>query len=138
MRVHCTLVLHLHNKSDIPGKSVQYIWRMSTANKGSHCSSFRSRCYNGDRDKYSNTRKKTTEISKNAILSKNLLFLELFCKGDRGNHSVFTKNLVFNYPMPLRGGNIDPSLQQPKYINSDISVNYSVKVKNVDLFPSLH
>lgn len=31
MRVHCASVLHLHNKSDIPGMTVQYIWKMSVA-----------------------------------------------------------------------------------------------------------
>lgn len=40
--------------------------------------------------------------------------------------------------MPLWGGNIDPGLKQPKYMNSDISVDYSAKVKNVDFLPRLH
>lgn len=145
MRVHCALVLHLYNKSDIPEKSVQSIWRISTANQGLSLLIFQEQVLyqlSGGRDIYSDVSKKTAGEEGRGLHECHLLKKPYFSwsyswKDDRGITLFSLKNLILTTPY-LFGEVIWTQAFSNQYMNSDISVDYFAKVKNVDFLPCLY
>lgn len=96
------LVLHLHNKSDIPGKSVQSIWRTSTANQSLSLLIFQEQGLyqlSGGSDIYSDVSKKTAGEEGRGLHECHLLKKTYFsCKDDSGITLFSLKNLILTTP----------------------------------------